>query len=159
LKKRPGRALRFAGQWLRIKVKTELLLKFIFEASHSLADYEVPHPHLWILKLAVGGRPIQGRIIDIVRLRARIDQLIQGLKLTYLNDNPTVSDEVREFPTCETLSQYFYGQIQALLAHDFAPANPSVALTSVTIAICEMDGTEMGAARLFTEQNPGTGGR
>jgi 6-pyruvoyl-tetrahydropterin synthase len=128
-------------------MKTELLLKFNFEASHSLEGFETPHPHLWRLEFAVEGESIQGRIIDLVHLRERVDQLIMPLKLTYLNENLFVTSEVRKYPTCETLSEYFSHHLQVILQHEYYPHNASIRLTSVLVAICEMDGTEMGAVR------------
>lgn len=129
-------------------MRTELLLKFVFEASHSLADYEVPHPHIWKLEVAVEGKAIEGRIIDIVVLRTRIQKLVDLLNSTFLNENSRVGAAVREFPTCETLSQFFHREIKDILHEEFLPKNPSILLSSITVAICEMDHTEMGAVRL-----------
>jgi 6-pyruvoyl-tetrahydropterin synthase len=128
-------------------MKTELLLKFVFEASHSLEGYEVVHPHIWRLELGLTGEPIRGRIVDIVDLRKGIQKRLDYLVRTNLNENPFVSGEVRSFPTCETLSQYFLEDIEDLVKHDFAPQNASIQVSSVLVAICDMDGTETGAVR------------
>lgn len=133
-------------------MKAELILKFEFEASHSLSGYEVPHPHFWRLEVVVGGIPqqnwMEGRIIDIVELRTQIEKRVNPLRLSYLNDNPHVSAEVRKFPTCETLSQFFCDELQQVLTTDFIETHPSVCLNSVMIAICDMDRVEMGAVRV-----------
>lgn len=128
-------------------MKTELLLKFKFEASHSLEGFETPHPHIWNLEIAIEGKPIQGRIIDMVALRERVEQLINPLKLTYLNENLFATVEVRRFPTCETLSEHFADQIQSILKQEYMVHNPTVRLNSVLVEICEMDGSETGAVR------------
>src|SRR5690348_8168104 len=122
-------------------MKMELLLKFTFEASHSLAGFETPHPHLWILDLSVAGKPIEGRILDIVTFRARIQKMVDSLTGVYLNDSLKVDAAVREFPTCETLSYFFASQLNKILSEEYLPHNPSVLLTSVTVRICNMDGS------------------
>lgn len=129
-------------------MKAELLLKFAFEASHSLGGYETPHPHLWRLEITVGGDPIEGRIIDIVQLRTGIQREINALEKTFLNDHPKVSPEVRQFPTCETLSHFFATTLEGILQREFLPSNPTAHLISVLVAICDLDGTEAGAVRL-----------
>jgi 6-pyruvoyl-tetrahydropterin synthase len=132
-------------------MKSELILKFRFEASHSLSGYETPHPHLWDLEITVGGQPIEGRIVDIVTLRKRIETLVDEIRSTYLNENQRVTENVREFPTCETLSHFFYKELQTVLMNEFQPSNPSICLTNILVAILEMNGVEMGAARLKSE--------
>ncbi len=129
-------------------MKTELILKFTFEASHSLAGFETPHPHLWKLEVAIQGQPVKGRIIDMVTLRERLQALIDQLKGTYLNESTRVDEQVKKFPTCETLSLFFSKELQEILKVEFFNQNPTVHLSSVQVAICDMDGTEMGAVRL-----------
>jgi 6-pyruvoyl-tetrahydropterin synthase len=132
-----------------VKYTNELVLKFSFEASHSLSGYETPHPHIWKIEIAVKGEPIQGKILDIVQLRSGIQKIIEPLASTYLNSNLFVSPEVREFPTCETLSNYFAYQMRSLIDKpEYISQNSSVRLSCVQVAICEMDMTEMGATRL-----------
>ncbi len=128
--------------------KMELLLKFEFIASHSLAGFEIPHPHLWKLEFGVLGEPIEGRIIDIVSFRAKFQEFIHRLEGTYLNDEPAVSFEVRRFPTCETLSLFFGEEVEKILFRDFRPNHPSVRMSFVQVAICDMDRTETGAVRV-----------
>jgi 6-pyruvoyl-tetrahydropterin synthase len=130
-------------------MKTELILKFAFEASHSLSDYEIPHPHLWKLEVVVGGKPLQGMIIDLVKLRTEMEDLLSRVKMTYLNENSIVGDDVRKFPTCETLSQFFFKELNQILAEKFIAKNPSIQVMSVMVAICGMDNDELGAARLI----------
>ena len=129
-------------------MKTELLLKFVFEASHSLASYETPHRHLWRLEMTVEGEPMEGRILDMVILRERIQKQIDPLNHIYLNEYPHTNAQVREFPTCETLSGFFTFELQKILAEEFLSQNPTIKLTSVLVAICSIDGTELGAVRL-----------
>ena len=129
-------------------MKTELLLKFVFEATHSLADYEEPHPHIWKLKVGISGDAIGGRILDIVKLRASAQSRVDRLVGTNLNENPIVYDSVREFPTCETLSVYFFREFQNMLNQEFLASNPSVKLSVVEVAICDMAQFELGAIRL-----------
>ncbi len=129
-------------------MKSELILKFEFEASHSLSDYEVPHPHIWRLEISVSGVPIEGRIIDIVALRGRVEKTLKGLTLTYLNENSWVDSQVRASPTCETLSQYFYNELSQLISIEFLPMNSSLCLESIEVAICDMDRNELGSVRL-----------
>ena len=129
-------------------MKTELFLKFEFEASHSLQAYEVPHPHLWRLKVGVSGEPVQGWIVDLVVLRERVQRLIDAVSLTYLNENQKVSSEVRQYPTCETLSLFYYHQIEGVLNSEFIVINPSVKLNSVEVSISDLNRVELGAVRL-----------
>ena len=129
-------------------MKAELIVKFDFEASHSLADYEAPHPHPWKVTVSITGDLIGGKVVDIIALREKMDEIIGKLKSTYLNDNPHVTEEVRKFPTCETLSQFFSNEVVSVLNKDFVSQNPSVKLNSVMTTIYTMEGTEMGAVRL-----------
>ena len=129
-------------------MKMELVLKFDFISSHSLKGHETPHPHLWWLEFALSGAPIDGKIIDIVELRERVLELVRPLNHVYLNDFSGVSPEVREFPTCETLSVFFHDRLQFMISEHFIDKNPSVKISSLSVSLCEMDGREMGAIRL-----------
>ena len=128
-------------------MKIELLLKFPFEASHSLAGYEEPHPHLWRLEAGITGKMIEGKIVDMISLRSSIQKVLEPLILTYLNENIFVSPDVRKFPTCESLCEFFSTEINRVLLHEFQFQNPSIQLSSILVAICEMDGTETGAVK------------
>jgi len=130
-------------------MKMELVLKFDFIASHSLQGHETPHPHIWWLEFSLAGDPIQGKIIDIVELREEVGEMITPLRNTYLNDFSGVTPAVREFPTCETLSVFFYHRLQAVIAKRFLSQNPSLKISSLSVALCEMDGREMGAVRIL----------
>lgn len=130
-----------------MRTELELILNFEFEASHSLAGHELPHSHLWKLEVTIKGNPVNGRIIDIVLLRERIQKSLEVIKHQYLNKCDAVDETVREFPTCETLSHFFLVEFHKLLKMEFAPQNPTVRLTSVKVALCEMNGQEMGAAK------------
>ena len=130
-------------------MRSELLLKFEFEASHSLADYETPHSHLWKLEIAVGGQVINGKIVDMMEVRNQVEQLIEELKATYLNENPSVGDVVRKAPTCETLGQFFSIRLRDILDTEFSRGNPSIHLISVLVIICTVEGFEIGGVRLY----------
>lgn len=131
---------------------TELILKFSFEAFHALTffDNEKSHPHLWKLEVSIQGAPVDGRLIDIPELRNQIDLLLKPLISSFLNENLNVSEEVRKCPTCETLSLFFKFKIENLLQEKFQCTNPSVRLSYLQVAICEMDGSELGAIKLTT---------
>ncbi len=130
-------------------MQSELVLKFQFEASHSLAGYEAPHSHIWKLEIAVGGKVISGKIVDMIEVRVQVEKLIEELKSTYLNENPVVGDLVRRAPTCETLGQFFSDRFCGILDAQFRPANPSIHLISVMVTICSVDATEIGGVRLL----------
>jgi 6-pyruvoyl-tetrahydropterin synthase len=130
-------------------LRAELLLKFEFTASHSLASYEKPHPHRWKLECAVTGDPgIGGMIVDLVKLRTRLEQELRSLRDTFLNENPVLDAPARQAPTCETLSSFFYRSLERILHDEFTQENTTIRAASVMVAICEMDGTEMGAVRV-----------
>ena len=126
-------------------MKFQLSLKFLFEASHSLSGYEKPHAHLWRLEFSLAGDPVNQMIVDLVKVREQVEELLRPLKGRYLNDNPHVNDAVRSSPTCETLSPYFYQRIQTEIIPNFLTKHPTLNLSSLTIGIGELDGTEAGA--------------
>lgn len=130
----------------------QLILKFKFDASHSLEGHELPHSHLWELVATVSGRPIQGRIIDLVEFRSSVSNLVDVLKGTYLNTNRSASRDVQEFPTCEALCGHFYTEIHAVLEKLFIPHNPTLVLESTQIALFDAFNEEMGAARLLRSE-------
>lgn len=127
----------------------QLILKFKFDASHSLEGHELPHSHLWELILTVSGKPIDGRIIDLVELRHSVASLIDALKGTYLNTNQAAAPEVQKFPTCEALCGHFFSRVNQILETKFRPANSSLALESTQVALFDALNEEMGAARLL----------
>jgi 6-pyruvoyl-tetrahydropterin synthase len=127
--------------------KPELILSFMFRASHTLSGYETPHPHYWTLQLAVSGEIAGGMIVDMVKLRAGVQALITPLEDKYLNDVPLLDPAARNAPTCETLSAYFSDRLKELLSRDFLDVNPSLNLEWTAIAIHELDKTEMGRVR------------
>jgi 6-pyruvoyl-tetrahydropterin synthase len=130
-------------------MSSELILKFDFEASHSLAEYEVPHPHLWKLEISVGGQVIHGKIVDMMAVRKQVELLIEGLRNTYLNENTFVDESVRMAPTCETLGQFFGLKLRDVFSTVFIKENPSIHLVSLMVTICTDQGTEIGGVRLF----------
>jgi 6-pyruvoyl-tetrahydropterin synthase len=130
-------------------MRSELILKFQFEASHSLAGYEAPHSHLWKLELVMGGQVIDGKIVDMIEARNQIEKLIDPLRGTYLNENPIVGTAVQKSPTCETLNLYFSERFGEVLEVQFKSENSTLHLASVMVTICSPDGIEMGGVRLF----------
>jgi hypothetical protein len=106
----------------------ELILSFMFRASHTLSGYETPHPHYWTLQLAVSGEIVGGMIVDMVKLRAGVPA-------------------ARAAPTCETLSAYFSERVRDLLSREFIDAHPTLHLEWTAIAIHEEDKTEMGRVK------------
>jgi 6-pyruvoyl-tetrahydropterin synthase len=125
----------------------ELILNFMFRASHTLSGYETPHPHYWTLEFAVSGEIVRGMIVDMAVLRSKVSALIEPLKDKYLNDLSLLDPATQATPTCETLSAYFSDRLRDLLTREFSPSNPSVNLAWTAIAIHEEDKTEMGRVR------------
>src|SRR5437763_646129 len=120
-------------------MKLELILKFEFEASHSLGGYETPHPHIFKLETSISGKPINGWLIDLVILNRRIGLLTRDLHKTFLNENEKANQMVRDFPTCESLAPFFYERLSGIIKHEFLSQNPSLGLSYVQVSICEMD--------------------
>jgi 6-pyruvoyl-tetrahydropterin synthase len=129
-------------------MRIELIQKFELEASHALGGYETPHPHLWGLTVAITGTPIEGKLVDMVVFRESIQMILSSLNKTYLNENQTVTEAVRTFPTCETLSQYFLTEIENLLYRQFTQWNPTLKVASVSVSIHSMEREELGRVRL-----------
>lgn len=132
-------------------MNTQLILKFEFVASHSLLGYEVPHPHIWKLETVISGKPIAGKILDIMALRELFQGALTAVAGSYLNENPAAGAAVMEVPTCETLCEYFFSKFNSILKADFIKGNPTVQLSSVTVGICGMDGVETGAVKLTAD--------
>jgi 6-pyruvoyl-tetrahydropterin synthase len=132
-------------------VKTELFLRFEFLASHSLSVREEPHLHLWRVVVALGGEPQNGMIISLPDLRAAFAEILAPLEHTFLNDNRLLDADAQRAPTCETLSTFFFSTFSDVLQRQFAAQNPTVALRSVEVAICEPTGFEWGSAKLSKE--------
>jgi 6-pyruvoyl-tetrahydropterin synthase len=132
---------------------TELLLKFDFVASHSLSVREDPHPHIWKIEAAISGSPVSGMIINLPEARAAMESIIAPLTNTYLNDAPTLTADAKAAPTCESLGAFFFSEFERLITEKFHAANPTLALKSIQVTLCEMNGFEWGAAKLV---NPNT---
>jgi len=128
-------------------VKPELLFKISFQASHSLENYEVEHAHLWKLEVGFRGDFIRDKILDIPFARGEIQKLVDALAGSFLNQNEALPKTAQSFPTCETLGQHFLNALDKLNREKFIPLNPSVTLSQVSVAICDLDGTETGAVR------------
>ena len=127
---------------MKIKLVTEL--KII--ASHSLAGFETPLPHLWKFKLTMAGDPVEGRIIDLPSLIEATQKMLKPYENTYLNDRRDLPRPAHEFPTCETLGAAFFEKIETEVLPPFRVANPTVRLHSLEVALCDLDGTAMGSA-------------
>ncbi len=132
-------------------VRSEMVLKFQFEASHSLAGYEMPHPHLWSLQVVIGGEIHEGKILDLVQVRDLIQSKITPLQFTYLNDHRALSAEARKAPTCETLSVYFLKVLDLELKKKAFVHNPTAVLKSVQVGLSSMEEVELGAVRVSVE--------
>ncbi len=126
---------------------TELVLKFRFVATHSLAQYEKPHDHIWGVEVSLTGQERDGMIVDLVKARALVDELIAPLVETDLNQNSVLGSDCRRAPTCETLSQHFVSALKGPAIDPLLALNPSVRLRYVMVSLSELDGTEMGAVR------------
>jgi len=129
-------------------VKTELILKFKFDASHALSCYETPHPHLWKLEVAITGTPIQGWLVDLMAVSQKIDFLLDDLRGTYLNENEKANQQIRDYPTCESLGPFLYEKIQNLLNNEFSSQNPTLAVSSILVSLHTPDGEELGAVKV-----------
>jgi 6-pyruvoyl-tetrahydropterin synthase len=122
-------------------MRFELIQKFEFIASHSLGEDDPSHPHLWKLELVLEGTPVQGKVTDMVELRSRIQLFLKSLEGCNLNDSSIVNASVREFPTCETLSAFFFQYTQELLN------GLKVSIRSVQVGLCDLQGNELGSVR------------
>ncbi len=130
-------------------MKIELLVKFQFIASHSLAGHEAPHPHRWNLEVVISGEPHEGKVVDMILFRSKILDLVQPLESQYLNESTLVTPAVRQFPTCETLSIYFMEKLKNTVLPSLLTHNPTVLFSSIQVGLCGMDGVETGAVRLL----------
>lgn len=126
----------------------ELILKFMFRASHSLSGYEKPHFHYWTLTFAVSGKIQNGMIVDMAVLREKTQSLVSLLEGQYLNECGKLALPAQKTPTCETLSAHFADAVSSLLRAEFTATNPTIHLAWVSVAIHEEDKTEMGAVKL-----------
>lgn len=63
------------------------------KASHSLAGYEIPHFHLWKVEVEFSkALPLkEDRLIDLVFLKTKIDELLLPLQGRYLNETLSFS--------------------------------------------------------------------
>ncbi len=129
-------------------MKTELIQKFNFTASHSLADHEAPHPHLWTLEVTLTGKPIKGKIVDMVLLQQTFGEKVDPLHSSYLNENQSLGHEAMQLPTCEMLAAHFFTEFKKVILNKFIPENLSIQLVSVSVALSDTKGTELGAARV-----------
>jgi 6-pyruvoyl-tetrahydropterin synthase len=131
--------------------QAELILKFMFRAAHSLADYEKPHFHYWTVEAAISGEIRNGMIVDMAVLRTKLQTLISPLEGKYLNDVTTLAPAAQKAPTCETLGSHFATLISTELNSTFSPLNPSVHLLWISVAIHEEDKVEMGAVKQWVQ--------
>ena len=129
-------------------LRTKLILNFEFIASHSLGVREVPHNHLWRIKVTIAGKPQQGMILNMVDVRQQFKQVIDGLANCHLNDCVNLNPPARTTPTCEALAAYFYETFSLILSEKFVAQNPSVQLAAIEVELYEPNGHEWGSARL-----------
>ena len=108
-----------------------------FTASHSLEGFEVVHFHLWkVFAEFQASLPLASdRLIDLVYLQGVMDQVLNPLHGTYLNQTLSMS------PTTENLASYVWDEILRLL--------PEAPLTQIRIHICNLEGKSTGSARVF----------
>ncbi len=128
---------------------TQLIVKLQWTSSHTLPPGELLlHPHLWGLEVCLGGVPVAGKLLDLVDFRSQIEQqVLTPLTGQDLNHSPWVNDSVRQAPTCESLSEFFYQRLSHLLVDVYHPVNASVRIVSTTVQIFDFTGLEVGAAR------------
>lgn len=126
----------------------ELRTKFQFEASHSLGGFEEPHLHVWHLEIGIKGDPISGRIIDLPMLRKSVQELVEKIQNTYLNENLSLPKEAQEAPTCESLSAFFFSKVKDILAAKFSQNNHTIQLNFASVALYDTNGSELGSVRV-----------
>jgi 6-pyruvoyl-tetrahydropterin synthase len=134
----------------REPLRTELLLRSQFEASHSLDVRESPHPHVWKVELTLGGEAQDhGKLVNLPTLQGALESVIGPLSGTYLNDQTLLPIFAREFPTCETLAAYLYSELETVIEKNFRSRNPTLILISMMVTLCDPDGREWGSARVY----------
>ena len=127
--------------------KTEMILKFDFEASHTLTLYEKHHNHFWQLEIGLTGQVIHGMIIDLMLIRTEVEKLTQALHHIYLNDSPLLPEEAKKEPTCETMSLYFFNEIKTRLEPEFQKIAPSIQFIYAKVTLFSEDKVELGAVK------------
>ena len=130
-------------------MNSELIFKYEFNASHSLAQYEKEHSHLWKVEVVIAGNLQGDKILDIPFARSIFQKELNEIAATYLNENRKISSAAQASPTCETLGQHFFKVFSNLSETQLRPLNASVRFKSITVTLCDMDGSETGAARFF----------
>ncbi len=126
----------------------KLYLPFEFVASHSLSGFEKPHPHLWKFELEVTGPPVNGKIVDLYKLGELVQVELKSFEGTYLNENPRLPQVARDFPTCESLAQAFYGFFEKQWLQIFRGENPELRILSVKTSLLDVETKNVwGSAR------------
>ncbi len=105
-----------------------------FKASHSLPGFDTPHFHTWKVAATFhSALPLQGsKLLDLVGLQQMLEKMTKPLSGQYLNEQFTFD------PTSEKIAEWFWDQISL--------AVPSVALQSVAITLCDLEGNASGSA-------------
>jgi 6-pyruvoyl-tetrahydropterin synthase len=108
-----------------------------FRASHSLAGFEIPHFHLWKVRVEFEAKlPLaDDRLIDLVHLQTVMDEILKPLSGTYLNESLGVS------PTSENLALWVWEKLMHKL--------PDAPLSQVQIKLCDLEGVSTGSARVM----------
>lgn len=94
----------------RLKIESQ------FDAAHKLDGYEgicsKLHGHTWKVEVFVGGEKLDdiGRLIDFNTLKEKLDDIIEKLDHSLLNDFNEIGN-----PTSENVSRYVFKNLRALL--------------------------------------------
>ena len=129
-------------------MRTTLIIPFEFVASHSLAEFEKPHPHLWKFEARMTGELLEGRIVDLASLGKSIEDYISPYRDTYLNEAKKLPENAAQFPTCETLGAAFFALFDSEVLLPYRAKNQSLTLLSMKVSLCDLNGVSMGAALL-----------
>ena len=107
-----------------------------FRASHTLEGFEVLHFHLWKISVQFEAKlPLANdRLIDLIFLQTKVDEVLAELRGTHLNDTLTVS------PTSENVALWLWDRVGKLL--------PDAPLHHVQVKLCDLEGRSTGTARV-----------
>lgn len=118
---------------------TKLIIYHSFYASHSLESREEPHFHQWKLALTFIGSPVSGKTIDFSKLEAIVKNALKPAADCFLNTSEFFSQQVRDFPTCETLGKDLFSILSDQVVKPLQISNSSFDLLSVSVTLCEGD--------------------
>lgn len=118
------------AKWISLSVNAEL------KASHSLAGFETPHYHRFLIEVEFrASHPIPNdRLIDLVFLKSKLDEVLAPFQCTYMNESLPFS------PTSENVCIWLWDQLLIKL-----PATP---LYQISVSLTDLQGNVSGTARL-----------